>query len=838
MLSIFLAPVSAGIQINENKFVLDVGVNEVRAQATGKWYFEYKTLLLGENKISGPFDTRTECESQSVSGTIVRLCFQSDTLPTITPAEETDAAIAALKNTDFGCGLNPLTWHKCIVSWIYYLIFIPISAFARLAAHILDFFIYYSTNSDSYTHTFVEKGWGAIRDIANIFFIVALLYVAIKTILSMNVSNNKRLVGTIILVALVINFSLFTTKVVIDASNVLAKIFYNNITPIGSNGQDISNEEGEKSISLGLVKEFNPQKIFAKNNFSIEKNIGTFAFLLFLSILMMGYMIYIFFSIAFLFLARVVSLWIAMIFSPIAFASLTIEADMGGFGFKKWWSELLKVAFLAPIFIFFLYIIILFGDLKSIVKYGNTNTIIEVNDFQTYMGVLIPFIIIFALLMKAKKLAVEYSGEMGQAITKAGAMVGGLALGAVTGGAAMIGSSTIGKYASKVANNDELKEKAAAGNRGAQRKLALANSVASKSFDFRQTGAGKMLQSKTGLNLSQGTGVIGLGEDKLKGGNKARDVRILEKKEEKLKTYQLSKAEAEKQNKKANDEKEPQNIRAAQYETDLKEAKEKAKNIPSPEKEKWEQEFQKAYQDEFKGRVKNEGVEKRFREEYEKEVPPPPVVISFDENKFKEAYTAGDNEKLKKDFKLDKTVESGSVKKILDAKDTNEERRIAYANSSDNEIRGKEGVSKNTKVRKFVNRFYDNWREGFGETLTLSTPTALTATGVAAVAGVMTGGVGLALAPVFGGFLRALKEQFKEGNRSTNAELVAGIRKGMDKKEKALKDIAAAFGGDLNLVANATKVAAKKEPVIRVETPEPKTPNETHQTDDHGTKSY
>ena len=69
----------------------------------------------------------------------------------------------------------------------------------------------------------MEKGWGAVRDVANIFFILMLLYVAIKTVLSLNVTDNKRLVGVIIIVALLINFSLFTTKVVIDASNIFSK---------------------------------------------------------------------------------------------------------------------------------------------------------------------------------------------------------------------------------------------------------------------------------------------------------------------------------------------------------------------------------------------------------------------------------------------------------------------------------------------------------------------------------------------------------------------------------------------------------------------------------------
>ena len=118
----------------------------------------------------------------------------------------------------------------------------------KFAGGILDFFVYYSTNSSSYTNEFVSQAWGAVRDIANIFFIITLLYIAIKTILGLNVTDNKRLVGAVIIVALIINFSLFTTKVVIDTSNILAKVFYNNIT-----SKDASIKNADRSLKTLLV---------------------------------------------------------------------------------------------------------------------------------------------------------------------------------------------------------------------------------------------------------------------------------------------------------------------------------------------------------------------------------------------------------------------------------------------------------------------------------------------------------------------------------------------------------------------------------------------------------
>ncbi len=350
---------------------------------------------------------------------------------------------------DTNCGIKPWTWHHCIASWIYYLIYAPLAFFAQLAAQILDFFIYYSIGDSAYRSNFVEKGWAAVRDIANMFFILALLYVAIQTILSLHSANTKKMVGMIILIALLINFSLFTTRVVIDASNILAKIFYNNIVPQKPNGNIITtpNYGGERSITVGLVEKFDPATILGGD---VRNQIGIFAVTLLLSILLMGYMIYLFISIALVFIGRVIALWLAMIFSPIAFISYTVPFDIPGFGHKEWWKLLLENAFLAPMFIFFLYIIIMFGDFMTLVTYDTTST----DDFGKMMKVIIPFAIVFILLMKAKKTAVTMSGEIGAGIMKAGAVVGGLALGGAALGGAALMRGTAGSFMKGASTGD------------------------------------------------------------------------------------------------------------------------------------------------------------------------------------------------------------------------------------------------------------------------------------------------------------------------------------------------------------------------------------------------
>lgn len=392
------------------------------------------------------------------------------------------------------CGVTNLP--GCMAQ-IFYGIFQIAAFIGKLAAWFLDFFVYYSTDSTSYTSGFVEKGWAAIRDISNIFFIIALLYISIKTILGLNVSNNKKLIGTIVIVALIINFSLFTTRVIIDATNILAKIFYNNITIENQDGT--TSATGEKSISVALISKFNPQQLVSQKLYDEDGGTSMFIFITLLATAIVLYAAYVFFAVGLLFVSRVVTLWISMIFSPIAFASYTLPFDIPGFGHKEWWSELLKNAFLAPIFIFFLYIIVMFTDfLKEIVTFPEGASFM-----QKVMAIVIPYIILMVLLIKAKEMAIKFSGEMGKAIQKAGAMVGGLALGAATGGLAMAGRATIGRAGSALANSARVKKWESEGKFGAATLRNVGKTAGKGSFDARGVKImGKDLAS-TGMSVGK-----------------------------------------------------------------------------------------------------------------------------------------------------------------------------------------------------------------------------------------------------------------------------------------------------------------------------------------------
>jgi hypothetical protein len=355
------------------------------------------------------------------------------------------------------------TFAGCLVQGAYLILQLS-GKFAEYSGKLLDIFIAYSLDSNSYAEAngdFVNQGWGVIRDIANVAFIFTLLYIAIRHILQTGSSDTKKLLTSLIVAALLINFSLFFSKVIIDGGNILARAFYNNIEIAND---DYTGGEGVKTISQALVAKVNPQVILGSDLFKPEQapgvqagtmTIGYSFFVIALATFVNVTIGIVFLSTFLLFAARVIGLWFLMIFSPLAFVSLALPGGgsfLGQFGWSGWIKNIMKLSFMAPVFLFFLFLLVMFLSIvtsESIVA-GTTDTTHRI------MGVLIPFIAIVVILQRAKSIAGDMAGEFGEGLTSAVGKVlgktlaiGGAGAGLALGGAAYLGRSTIGAGASE-----------------------------------------------------------------------------------------------------------------------------------------------------------------------------------------------------------------------------------------------------------------------------------------------------------------------------------------------------------------------------------------------------
>lgn len=449
---------------------------------------------------------------------------------------------------------------------------------AGLLGQLFDFFIGYSLSDASYRYAFAVTGWQLVRDISNIFFILIMVWTGFSAVFDTEHSSVKSLVPQLIINALLINFSLFATRLVIDISNVTARIFYSQMvvcqeSAIKANGglctpaqADRTGPGGYWKLSAKIVSSFDPQKLFAPNilqppnfnasndkisgansvsNFSSQQvgssasvlserdyanYFGIICILAAIIMLLIGVM---FFKTSFLFIGRVVGLYLCMIFSPFAFLSLKIPffKKLESLRWDDWKGELTSYALLAPVFVFLLYIIYILLTSNFAAQMAtvatNSNSVMEV-----ILSIAIPMAIIYTLITKATSIAQSLSGDIGKRIQGvsgkiagyAGA-VGGIALGIATDGASLVATKSTKLTALSDAKRAELEARKAAGGPSgwaARQRLNASDWTQRQNFNLRNTGLYQKATGKLGIKTNEKfMSAIGLGKDVTKGGREA-----------------------------------------------------------------------------------------------------------------------------------------------------------------------------------------------------------------------------------------------------------------------------------------------------------------------------
>ena len=410
----------------------------------------------------------------------------------------------------------------CLELIFYYIPFTLGNFVLGLSATLFDTFAALTLSSKMYlSSTFITEGWQLTRDFANMFFILVLLFIALSLVLGLEIghANPKKMLASVVIIALVINFSMMITEVVIDASNSLALVFYNQISVTGANGapiklsdNSITNDNQTQAnlgvkpipISQALVQAFRPQVLYTAsfyNNLlkpgrqvtftavasnaaagaaggavlgSFIPGIGTLfgggiglvgsVFSTFFNsgqqtvpeqlligiYLVVGAMYlvaaYSFFIAALSFVGRLISLWVAIIFAPIAFVTYIIPGarTWSGLGWSEWWKNLFATAFAAPIYFFFLLLISLMA--KSTIFPADPTALGNLDSMTVLLLTLLGFIFLIAMLLKATSYVKKAAGDIGEMVFKGAAMLGGVGLMAASGSLAIVGSRTIGRY--------------------------------------------------------------------------------------------------------------------------------------------------------------------------------------------------------------------------------------------------------------------------------------------------------------------------------------------------------------------------------------------------------
>ncbi|MBP6881074.1 MAG: hypothetical protein KBC35_00395 [Candidatus Pacebacteria bacterium] len=233
-----------------------------------------------------------------------------------------------------------------IVSTVWTVVVAFFGFFVGLAGSLLDVAINYAVIG--FGNNFKTGGvgiavdalWVAIRDIFNLTFIFGLVFIGFKMILNSDDSGTRRWLIHLILAALLINFSLYITKFIVDFTNILATEIAQAF-PLDNNKN--------MSISFGFM---NSLGITSLLSFQAPEGDSPWAHV-FGSAILFLVMIFSFGAGAILLLIRYAVLCLYMVFSPLMFLGWVFPQLQSVT--SKYWSGFLGRAFFAPIYLLLLY---------------------------------------------------------------------------------------------------------------------------------------------------------------------------------------------------------------------------------------------------------------------------------------------------------------------------------------------------------------------------------------------------------------------------------------------------------------------------------------------------
>ena len=214
----------------------------------------------------------------------------------------------------------------------------------------------------------VNIGWSITRDLANLGFVLAIIFIAIATILRSQKYGRKKILGRLIAVAILINFSLTFAGILIDASGLMTNFFMAKVVP-PSSGTSFSNMNSTSmAFASTLANAFGIQKALDTTRIDSKKiegvsEFGASTFTLIANVVfvalftIMGAVLML--TIAVLVFVRYVVLMILLILMPLAWLGWIFEGSAFFEAFTKWWKTFIDWLIWLPSAMFFIYLTIL-----------------------------------------------------------------------------------------------------------------------------------------------------------------------------------------------------------------------------------------------------------------------------------------------------------------------------------------------------------------------------------------------------------------------------------------------------------------------------------------------
>ena len=191
--------------------------------------------------------------------------------------------------------------------------------------------------------TAVRVGWIVTRDLANMFFIVILLLVSFSTIIGIEKYHYQKVVPSLLITAVLINFSKTFVGLLIDLSQVVMLTFVNGfVQAAGGNFMNAMQVNKLMSMQTGTASSVldMPGILTGYILADIMATIAV-AVILVLTVHLVS---------------RIVRLWVLIIMAPIAFLAKVAPSDGLKKMYGKWWGDLTDLLIAGPKIAFFIWL--------------------------------------------------------------------------------------------------------------------------------------------------------------------------------------------------------------------------------------------------------------------------------------------------------------------------------------------------------------------------------------------------------------------------------------------------------------------------------------------------
>lgn len=259
------------------------------------------------------------------------------------------------------------------IGWVVFVINYIIAAIAGLGISIVAWFIsvVLQLNTNLVNSMIVQKGFSITLALANLGFVLAIIVIAIMTILRYESYALKQTLWKLVAAAILVNFSLVIAGAILNFSDQLTFFFLDSWDPGSNSGSTLNNYD---NFATGLAGAFAPQRVFLNltyqgqrvgaGNMDSFKGVGqTFGetlmtiMNLFFSTIFLIVAVIALAGLFIMLLIRYIYLGILLILMPMAWLFWIFPITAGQW--TKWWSKFIQWTMFAPVVMFFLYLAML-----------------------------------------------------------------------------------------------------------------------------------------------------------------------------------------------------------------------------------------------------------------------------------------------------------------------------------------------------------------------------------------------------------------------------------------------------------------------------------------------